>query len=93
MSTQYFFEGFKSKTTLDEEETRVLEHLQELPDLDAATDKARDLLEKDTSLGLTVISKHSPTGDHQGLKFIFRDKEGKLEEGDLYWGDWLCREG
>lgn len=93
MSTQYHFEGFRPKATSDEEETKVLDHTQELPDMEAATAKAREFLEKDKELGLAVISKHSPTGDHQGLKFIFRDKEGNFEEGDLYWGDWLCREG
>ena len=92
MKTQYDIEGFRSKTTAEEEDTKIFDHTQEFSTLDEAAAKAREFLEKNKELGLAVISKHSPTGDHQGLKFIFRDKEGKFEEGDLYWGDWLCRE-
>lgn len=93
MSMEYIIEGFKSKTTIDEEDTKLFDFNQEFLTLDEAAAKARELFEKDKQMGLAVIYKHSPTGDHQGLKFIFKDKEGVFEEADLYWGDWLCREG
>ncbi len=93
MSTQYLIEGFKSKTTLDEEDTKILDFRQDFGSLEEAAAKAREFFEKDRQLGLAVIYRHGPAGDHQGLKFIFKNQEGSFEEADLYWGDWLCREG
>lgn len=93
MSTQYYIEGFRSKATAEEEDTKIFDFQEEFPSLEEATVKAKEFFDKEEKLGLAVISKYSPTGDHEGVKFIFKDKEGRFEEADLYWGDWLCREG
>ncbi|MBN2199691.1 MAG: hypothetical protein JW747_07585 [Candidatus Aminicenantes bacterium] len=93
MSTQYYIEGFRSKTTVEEEGTRIFEFRQEFPSVEEASAKAREFFAKEEKLGLAVISKYSPSGDHEGVKFIFKSQEGQIEEGDLYWGDWYCREG
>jgi len=92
MSVMYSVEGHKPRTAMDDEQTELFLLADVSPSLEGAMAKARECFSQDSRLGLAVIYKENPSGDRQGLKFIFRDSEGKLEEADLYWGNWECRE-
>jgi len=92
MNVRYSVEGHKPKTTMDDEQTELFLLADVAPSLEGAMAKARECFSQDSRLGLAVIYKENPSGDRQGLKFIFRDSEGKLEEADLYWGNWACLE-
>ncbi len=85
MSESYFIEGHKSKTRLEDEETLVLNR-QGYTSLDEATAKAKELFAHDQDLGLAVIYKREPDGSAAGVKFIYKDEEGTLEDLPLYWG-------
>jgi hypothetical protein len=90
MSATYSVEGHKSKTAMDDEQTELFLLADVSPSLEGAVAKAKECFSQDSRLGLAVIYKENPSGGRQGLKFIFRNSEGKLEEADLYWGDWVC---
>jgi len=92
MNETYSVEGHKSKTTMDDEQTELFLLANVSPTLEGAVAKAKERFGQDSQLGLAVIYKDQPTGDRQGLKFIFRDSEGRIQEADLYWGNWECRE-
>ena len=92
MSAQYFFQGFRSRTSAEDEDAKIYDSSRKFPTLGEAAAKARECFEKDGQLGLAVIFRENPVGEHEGVKFVFRDKEGEFEEGDLYWGNWECCE-
>jgi hypothetical protein len=92
MSEKYSVEGHKSRTAIDDDNTELFLLTDVSRTLDEAVAKARECFGKDSQLGLAVIYKENPQGDRQGLKFIFKNSEGKLEEADLYWGNWECHE-
>lgn len=85
MSKKYFIEGHKSKTKIEDEETMVFDR-ESFKTLEDATTKAKEYLEKEKDLSLTVIYKEDPDGTREGVKFIYKDEEGKLEESSLFWG-------
>jgi hypothetical protein len=85
MNKKYFIEGHKPKTKLEEEDTLVFDR-ESYATIEEATARAREYFEKEKDLGLTVVYKKDPDGTKQGVKFIYRDEEGKLEESFLYWG-------
>ena len=85
MSRKYFIEGHKPKTKLEDEDTLVFDD-QSYGTLEEATAKAREFFEREKDLGLTVIYKEDPHGTREGVKFIYKDIEGKLEESSLFWG-------
>jgi hypothetical protein len=85
MSRKYFIEGHKSKENWEDENTLIVEPSQSFDSLQEATAKAREYFDRQKDLGLMVIFKTGSGGSKEGVKFIFRDDEGKLEESDLYW--------
>jgi hypothetical protein len=85
MSRKYFIEGHKSKENWEDENTLIVEPSQSFDSLQEATAKAREYFDRQKDLGLMVIFKKGSGGSKEGVKFIFRDDEGKLEESDLYW--------
>jgi len=93
MSESYSLEGHKSKAAMDDEQTELFLLPDVSPTLEGAVAKAKERFSQDSQLGLAVIYKDTPLGERQGLKFVFRDSEGRIEEADLYWGNWECREG
>jgi len=85
MSRKYFLEGHRPKTQLDDENTMIFDG-EGFTTVEEATARAKELFEQKTELGLAVIYQEEPDGTRHGLKFIYRDDEGKLEESSLYWG-------
>ena len=93
MSDSYFIEGHKSKTRLEDEETLVINR-QGYASLEEATAKAKELFAQDQNLGLAVIYKRESDGSAAGVKFIYKDEEGTLEDLPLFWGSGeRCGEG
>jgi hypothetical protein len=84
MSKKYFIEGHKPKTKLEDENTLVFDG-EAYSTIDEATAKAREYFQKQKDLGLTVIYEQDPDGTREGIKFIYKDEEGKLEESSLFW--------
>jgi hypothetical protein len=85
MSHKYFIEGHKSKTKIEDEETLVFDR-ESFKTVEDATTKAKEYLEKEKDISLTVIYKEDLDGTREGVKFIYKDEEGKLEESTLFWG-------
>jgi hypothetical protein len=85
MSKKYFLEGHRSKNQLDDDKTLLFDG-EGFATIDDATDRAKKLFDERKELGLAVIYQEEPDGTRHGLKFIYRDDEGKLEESSLYWG-------
>jgi hypothetical protein len=89
MAGKYFLEGHKPKTKLDDEDTQVFDE-RAFPTIEEATAMAKELLEKDENLSLTVIYKEGPEGSREGVKFIFKTEDGTIEDTPLYWGSGDC---
>lgn len=85
MSERYFIEGHKSKTKLEDEDTLVFDG-ESYETLEKATAKAKEYLEEGKDVSLTVIYKENLDGTREGVKFIYKGEEGKLEESSLFWG-------
>ena len=85
MSRKFYIEGHKSKENWEDENTVIIESSESYHSLEEATTKAREYFEKEKELGLMVIFKESKEGSKEGVKFIFKNDEGSLEESDLYW--------
>lgn len=85
MSEKYFIEGHKSKTKLEDEDTLVFDG-ESYETLEKATAKAKEYLEEGKDVSLTVIYKENLDGTREGVKFIYKGEEGKLEESSLFWG-------
>ena len=93
MSGRYSIEGHKSKTRLEDEETLAFNR-QGFKSLEEATANAKEFFAQDQDLGLAVIYKQEPDGTSAGVKFIYKDEEGTLEDFPLYWGSCeRCNEG
>jgi len=85
MSKKYFLEGHRPKTQLEDDNTLIFDG-EEFATIEEATARAKKHFEERKELGLAVIYQLEPDGTRHGLKFIYRDDEGKLEESSLYWG-------
>jgi hypothetical protein len=85
MSGKFYIEGHKSKENWEDENTVIIESSEGYHSLEEATNKARAYFEKEKELGLMVIFKESKEGSKEGVKFIFKNDEGSLEESALYW--------
>jgi hypothetical protein len=90
MSGKYILEGHKPKKDLEDEDTVAFD-ARAFPTLAKATAKAKELLEKDQTLGLTVIYEEAPDGTREGIKFIFRNEDGTFEDAPLFWGGGDCQ--
>ncbi len=82
---KYFIEGHKSKTDYFYEDTLILDDKKTYSSEKEAKKRVLEYFEKDKDLDLIVISKGLELGPKQGIKFFFRDKEGKFEEIDYWW--------
>ena len=85
MSRKFYIEGHKSKENWEDENTLIVESAEGYPTLEEATIKAREYFDKEEELGLMVIFKRGSEGSKEGVKFIFKNDEGSLEESLLYW--------
>jgi hypothetical protein len=56
-----------------------------LASLEEATSRAREYFDREKDLGLTVIFRQEDDGTKEGIKIIFRNDEGELEESCLFY--------
>jgi hypothetical protein len=82
---KFYVEGHRSKTGWEDESTLIVPAEQGYDTLEEATAKARGYFEARSELGLAVIFQQDAEGTKEGLKFIFRNDEGGLEESDLLY--------
>jgi len=85
MSKKYFIEGHKSKMNLEDENTLVFDG-EGFETVEKASAKAKEYLEKEKDVNLTVIYKEDADGTREGIKFIYKGQEGEIEESELFWG-------
>jgi hypothetical protein len=85
MSRKFYIEGHKSKENWEDENTVIIEGSEGYSSLEEARIKAKEYFDKEKELGLMVIFKEGREGSKEGVKFIFRNDEGSLEESDLFW--------
>jgi hypothetical protein len=86
MKCTYYFEGHKAKSSLEDENTLLVGRSEACATLEEATQKARGHFDKEKELSLAIIYKEESQGHREGVLFIYKDEEGKLEESSLYWG-------
>jgi hypothetical protein len=82
---KYYVEGHKSKANWEDENTLIIQSDQGFETLDEATAKAREYFDREKDLGLAVIFQQDEEGAKEGIKMIFRDDEGNLEESTLFY--------
>ncbi|MDH7512268.1 MAG: hypothetical protein QHH14_04895 [Clostridiales bacterium] len=85
MINRFFLEGHKPKQSFEDENTLILETEEAFPTVEEAAAKAREYFGKEKDLGLMVIYTLDADGTKEGVRFIFKNDEGDLEESDLYW--------
>ncbi len=85
MTNKFFIEGHKPKQSFEDENTLLIESEEAFPTVEEATAKAKEYFEKEQNLGLMVIYTLDAEGTKEGVKFIFKNNEGELEETDLFW--------
>ena len=85
MSGKFYIEGHKSKENWEDENTLIVEGGEGYSSLEEATEKAREYFDHQKELGLMVIYQKDSEGSKEGVKFIFKNDEGSLEESDLFW--------
>jgi len=85
MSRKFYIEGHKSKDNWEDENTVIIEGNEGFKTIEEATTRAREYFEKEKDLGLMVIFQKGSLGSKEGVKFIFKNDEGNLEESLLYW--------
>jgi hypothetical protein len=84
MSEKFYIEGHKQKTSLEDENTLIIGQDEGYETLQEATRKAREYFEERKELGLTVIYREDPFGVKKGIKLIFKNNQGELEESYLH---------
>jgi hypothetical protein len=82
---RFYVEGHRSKSGWEDESTLIVPADRGYGSLEEAAAKARKDFETIAELGLAVIFQQDADGTKEGLKFIFRDDEGGLEESDLVY--------
>jgi hypothetical protein len=82
---KFFVEGHRSKANWEDESTMILPADQGYDTLEEATARAREHFEKEKEMGLAVIFQQDAEGTKEGLKLIFRNEEGQLEESALFY--------
>ncbi|MBM3312350.1 MAG: hypothetical protein FJY80_12680 [Candidatus Aminicenantes bacterium] len=93
MNETYFVQGHRPKSGLGDEETFALQG-EGGATLEAATVRAREILEADPTLGLAVVYEKRPDGTTEGVKFVYKNEDGGFEDFPLYWGSCeACCEG
>ena len=90
MKEYYFIEGHKAKTDFGEEDTLILDDTHAYASEEKAVAKAKEYFDARQELGLIVIYRGLKMGDKYGVKYIFRNQDGMLEEVDNWWSDLSC---
>ena len=82
---KFYVEGHKSKENWEDENTIIIPGDQGFASLAEATAKAREYFEREKGLGLMLVYQQDAEGAKEGLKMIFRNEEGELEESALFY--------
>jgi hypothetical protein len=82
---RFYVEGHKSKENWEDENTIIIPGNQGFATLAEATAKAREHFEQEKGLGLIVIYQQDAEGAKEGIKIVFRNDEGELEETGLFY--------
>jgi hypothetical protein len=90
MREYFFLEGHKAKTDYGTEDTLILDDTHAYATEEKAVGKAKEYFDKNQELSLIVIYRGTKLGDKYGIKYIFRNQDGMLEEVDNWWGDQSC---
>lgn len=90
MKEYFYIEGHKSKSDYGEEDTLILNDERAYASEETATNKARGYFDTNQDISLVVIYKGYKLGDRVGFKYLFRNKDGQLEEVDNWWSDHTC---
>jgi outer membrane protease len=81
----FYVEGHKSKENWEDENTIIIPGDQGFATLADATAKARGYFGHTEGLGLIVVYQQDAEGAKEGIKMIFRNDEGELEESGLFY--------
>jgi hypothetical protein len=82
---KFYLEGHKCKANWEDESTLIVQAGQGFNTLEEATAKAKEYFESEKELGLAVIFRQDAEGTKEGVKLIFRNDEGQLEESALFY--------
>jgi hypothetical protein len=82
---KFYLEGHKSKANWEDEDTLVVQAEKGFDTLEEATARAKEYFESEKELGLAVIYQQDAEGAKEGIKLIFRNDEGQLEESALFY--------
>ncbi len=82
---KFYVEGHRSKTDWEDESTVIVPADEGYDSLEAAAAMAREHFDREKAMGLAVIYQQDAEGTKEGLKLIFRNDEGELEESDLFY--------
>lgn len=82
---KFYVEGHRSKSGWEDESTLVLPADKGYDTLEDAAAGAREHFLAHAELGLAVIFQQDADGVKEGLRFIFRNDEGEIEESDLFY--------
>lgn len=85
MTNRFYIEGHKPKQSLEDENTLLVESEEAFPTVEEATARAREYFDKEQELGLMIIYTLNEEGTKEGIRFIFKNAEGELEETDMFW--------
>ena len=83
MQDKILIEGHRPKSALEDEETLVIPPGESFDSVSSAVKKAREYLKEKKDLGLVVVYREQPDGFKEGLKIVFRNDEGKIDETRL----------
>lgn len=87
MKEYFYLEGHRSKNDHSDEDTLILDDTHAYASEEKAVAKAKEYFAADKELSLVVIYRGLKLGDKYGIKYIFRNQDGMLEEVDSWWGD------
>lgn len=90
MKEYFYIEGHKAKSDYGDEDTLILDDKRAYASEETVTTKAREYFDQNEDISLVVIYKGFKLGDRVGFKYLFRNKDGQLEEVDNWWSDHTC---
>jgi hypothetical protein len=82
---KFYVEGHRSKSDWEDESTVIVPAETGYDTLEEATAKAREHFDTQKEMGLAVIFQQDAEGTKEGLRFIFRNDEGELEESNIFY--------
>ncbi len=82
---KFYVEGHRSKAGWEDESTLIVPADQGYDTLEDASARAREHFDTEKAMGLAVVFQQDAEGTKVGLRLIFRNDEGEIEESDLFY--------